>query len=195
MVRVWRRNAPLGSARQQSHFMMSAKGTADKGWVRGVRALRRPLLLGLLIKPLSFSCLLVSVQKSRKGRDFINTLYVTFLDVFVLLTNLKSSPSCNSYTDFLWQWFGASYTYQAALTQAETGMVTVLSSTSALFTLFLSALFPSSQGDRFTLSKLVAVCISICGLVSGSASLARTRNVAIKQGQRIPVWRSRIEGL
>lgn len=42
----------------------------------------------------------------------------------------------------------------------------MLSSTSALFTLLLSSTFPSSVADKFTLSKLVAVCISICGLVS-----------------------------
>uniref|UniRef100_A0A1B6DQK8 Solute carrier family 35 member F5 n=2 Tax=Clastoptera arizonana TaxID=38151 RepID=A0A1B6DQK8_9HEMI len=62
-------------------------------------------------------------------------------------------------------WFSANYTYQAALAQTETAVVTVLSSTSSLFTLFLSAVFPSSITDKFTLSKLVAVCISISGLV------------------------------
>ncbi|CAG2059551.1 unnamed protein product [Timema podura] len=63
-------------------------------------------------------------------------------------------------------WFVANYTYQIALKETEAGIVTVLSSTSSLFTLVLAALFPSNLGDRFTLSKLVAVCISILGLVS-----------------------------
>lgn len=67
-------------------------------------------------------------------------------------------------------WFLANYTYQAALAQTETGVVTVLSSTSALFTLLLSSLFPSNVADKFTLSKLVAVCISIFGLVLVSIS-------------------------
>nr|CAD7431277.1 unnamed protein product [Timema monikensis] len=67
-------------------------------------------------------------------------------------------------------WFVANYTYQIALKETEAGIVTVLSSTSSLFTLVLAALFPSNLGDRFTLSKLVAVCISILGLVLVSLS-------------------------
>lgn len=67
-------------------------------------------------------------------------------------------------------WFAANYSFQAALAQTETGVVTVLSSSSSVFTLLLSALFPSSLGDRFTISKLVAVAISICGLVLVSLS-------------------------
>ncbi|XP_054278091.1 solute carrier family 35 member F5 [Macrosteles quadrilineatus] len=77
---------------------------------------------------------------------------------------------CKVASMFCILWFCASYTYQAALAQTEAGMVTVLSSTSALFTLFLSALFPSSPGDRFTLSKLVAVCITVTGLTIVSMS-------------------------
>nr|CAD7199872.1 unnamed protein product [Timema douglasi] len=67
-------------------------------------------------------------------------------------------------------WFVANYTYQIALKETEAGIVTVLSSTSSLFTLVLAALFPSNLGDRFTLSKLVAVCVSILGLVLVSLS-------------------------
>lgn len=67
-------------------------------------------------------------------------------------------------------WFFANYTYQLALAKTEAGMVNLLSSSSSLFTLILSALFPSNQTDRFTLSKLVAVCMSICGLVLVSLS-------------------------
>lgn len=67
-------------------------------------------------------------------------------------------------------WFFANYTYQLSLADAEAGMVTVLSSTSSLFTLVLAALFPSNLGDKFTLSKLVAICISLSGLVLVSLS-------------------------
>ncbi|XP_049963163.1 solute carrier family 35 member F5 isoform X2 [Schistocerca serialis cubense] len=67
-------------------------------------------------------------------------------------------------------WFLANYTYQVSLAETEAGMVAVLSSTSSLFTLILAALFPSNLGDRFTLSKLVAVTISITGLVVVSLS-------------------------
>lgn len=60
----------------------------------------------------------------------------------------------------------ANYTYQISLAETEAGIVTVLSSTSSFFTLFLAAVFPSNGSDKFTLSKLVAVFVSIFGLVS-----------------------------
>lgn len=60
----------------------------------------------------------------------------------------------------------ANYTYQISLEQTQARIVTVLSSTSSLFTLFLAASFPSNGGDKFTLSKLAAVIVSIFGLVS-----------------------------
>ncbi|XP_067001270.1 solute carrier family 35 member F5 [Anabrus simplex] len=71
---------------------------------------------------------------------------------------------------FCFLWFVANYTYQIALAKTEAGIVNVLSSTSSLFTLVLAALFPSNLGDRFTLSKLVAVSISMSGLVLVSLS-------------------------
>lgn len=55
-----------------------------------------------------------------------------------------------------------------SLAETEAGIVTVLASTSSLFTLFLAGFYPSNNSDKFTLSKLVAVTISIFGLVSSS---------------------------
>ncbi|KAJ8935456.1 hypothetical protein NQ314_012876 [Rhamnusium bicolor] len=66
----------------------------------------------------------------------------------------------------MFNWFVANYTYQVALSETEAGMVNVLSSTSSLFTLILAAIFPSNQADKFTLSKLIAVFLSIIGIVS-----------------------------
>lgn len=63
------------------------------------------------------------------------------------------------------QWFIANYLYQLALESGEASMVAILSSTSTFFTLILAALYPSSNGDRFTLSKLVAVLACIAGVV------------------------------
>lgn len=60
----------------------------------------------------------------------------------------------------------ANYTYQISLEQTQAKIVTILSSMSSLFTLFLAASFPSNGGDKFTLSKLAAVVVSIFGLVS-----------------------------
>ncbi len=56
-------------------------------------------------------------------------------------------------------WFLGNYSYSAALKKTEAGVVNVLSATSSLFTLILSALLPSSNAgaDRFTVSKLACV--------------------------------------
>lgn len=62
-------------------------------------------------------------------------------------------------------WFVANYLFQLALAPSETAMVTLLSSTSSFFTLALAAVFPSASGDRFTISKLLSVMLSIAGVV------------------------------
>ncbi|XP_034943896.1 solute carrier family 35 member F5 [Chelonus insularis] len=71
---------------------------------------------------------------------------------------------------FFFLLFAANYCYQMSLAQAQTGIVTVLSSTSSLFTLILVTLFPSMNSDKFTLSKLIAVSVNIFGLVLISLS-------------------------
>uniref|UniRef100_H0VBU5 Solute carrier family 35 member F5 n=1 Tax=Cavia porcellus TaxID=10141 RepID=H0VBU5_CAVPO len=52
-----------------------------------------------------------------------------------------------------------------SLSDTQVAIVNILSSTSGLFTLILAAVFPSNSGDRFTLSKLLAVILSIGGVV------------------------------
>lgn len=59
----------------------------------------------------------------------------------------------------------ANLSYQEALSDTQVAIVNILSSTSGLFTLILAAVFPSNSGDRFTLSKLLAVILSIGGVV------------------------------
>lgn len=56
-------------------------------------------------------------------------------------------------------WFVANYSYQEALLGTEAAIVNILSSTSGLFTLILAAVWSSGPGDKFTLSKLIAVLI------------------------------------
>ena len=69
------------------------------------------------------------------------------------------------------QFFFANLSQQEAIKDTQaTGVVHALSSTSALFTLVLAAIFPSSSGDRFTLSKFVAVGLSIGGVILVSLS-------------------------
>uniref|UniRef100_A0A2K6GYQ4 Solute carrier family 35 member F5 n=1 Tax=Propithecus coquereli TaxID=379532 RepID=A0A2K6GYQ4_PROCO len=63
------------------------------------------------------------------------------------------------------KWFLANLSYQEALSDTQVAIVNILSSTSGLFTLILAAVFPSNSGDRFTLSKLLAVILSIGGVV------------------------------
>uniref|UniRef100_A0A1Q3F5J7 Solute carrier family 35 member F5 n=1 Tax=Culex tarsalis TaxID=7177 RepID=A0A1Q3F5J7_CULTA len=67
-------------------------------------------------------------------------------------------------------WFIANYMFQLALEPSETAMVTLLSSTSSFFTLILAAMFPSSCGDKLTVSKIFAVLLSISGAVMVSLS-------------------------
>ncbi|PNJ00737.1 SLC35F5 isoform 8, partial [Pan troglodytes] len=57
--------------------------------------------------------------------------------------------------------FLANLSYQEALSDTQVAIVNILSSTSGLFTLILAAVFPSNSGDRFTLSKLLAVILRL----------------------------------
>ncbi|XP_033126332.1 solute carrier family 35 member F5-like [Anneissia japonica] len=67
-------------------------------------------------------------------------------------------------------WFLGNLSYQEAIDDTQVAVVQVFSSTSGLFTLVLAAIFPSSNGDRFTLSKLVAVLVSLGGITLISLS-------------------------
>uniref|UniRef100_A0A8C5E2P9 Solute carrier family 35 member F5 n=1 Tax=Gouania willdenowi TaxID=441366 RepID=A0A8C5E2P9_GOUWI len=71
---------------------------------------------------------------------------------------------------FCFVWFLANLSYQEALSDTQVAIVNILSSTSGLFTLILAAIFPSSSSDRFTLSKLLAVALSMGGVVLVSLS-------------------------
>ena len=64
------------------------------------------------------------------------------------------------------------YCYQLALSLSEAGYVNILSSSSGLFALVLAAMFPSTPGDRFTLSKLLAIAVNIAGVVGTHTQLA-----------------------
>uniref|UniRef100_UPI00398F836E solute carrier family 35 member F5-like isoform X8 n=1 Tax=Pristiophorus japonicus TaxID=55135 RepID=UPI00398F836E len=71
---------------------------------------------------------------------------------------------------FCFVWFLANLSYQEALSDTQVAIVNILSSTSGLFTLLLAAMFPSNSGDRFTLSKLLAVILCIGGVALVSLS-------------------------
>ncbi|GFT94442.1 solute carrier family 35 member F5 [Nephila pilipes] len=61
-------------------------------------------------------------------------------------------------------WFLGNLSYQEALSNTEAGVVNILSCSSGLFTLILASMFPANSGDRFTLSKFLAVLLSIVGV-------------------------------
>ncbi|XP_067111226.1 solute carrier family 35 member F5-like [Osmerus mordax] len=71
---------------------------------------------------------------------------------------------------FCFVWFLANLSYQEALSDTQVAIVNILSSTSGLFTLILAAIFPSNSSDRFTLSKLLAVALSMGGVAMVSFS-------------------------
>ncbi|XP_051814516.1 solute carrier family 35 member F5 isoform X2 [Acanthochromis polyacanthus] len=71
---------------------------------------------------------------------------------------------------FCFVWFLANLSYQEALSDTQVAIVNILSSTSGLFTLILAGIFPSNSSDRFTLSKLLAVALSMGGVALVSLS-------------------------
>lgn len=58
-------------------------------------------------------------------------------------------------------WFATEYFSNAALARTSVASTTILSSTSALFTLFFGALFGQ---DTLNIAKVVAVCVSMAGV-------------------------------
>ncbi|XP_008548608.1 solute carrier family 35 member F5 isoform X2 [Microplitis demolitor] len=66
--------------------------------------------------------------------------------------------------------FTANYIYRILLAQMDIGNMTIISSTSSLFTLLLASFFSSNSSDKLSLSKLVAVLVNIFGMVLMSRS-------------------------
>uniref|UniRef100_A0A1I8H4W5 Solute carrier family 35 member F5 n=1 Tax=Macrostomum lignano TaxID=282301 RepID=A0A1I8H4W5_9PLAT len=61
-------------------------------------------------------------------------------------------------------WFLGNWSYQEALNRSPAGVVNVVSTSSSLFTLILSSMFPSDVRDKFSLSKLLAVLLCSAGV-------------------------------
>ncbi|XP_068752329.1 solute carrier family 35 member F5-like [Montipora capricornis] len=79
-------------------------------------------------------------------------------------------------------WFGASCSYQEAIAQTTPAAVNTLSCSSGLFTLILAAIFQSSAADKFTISKLLAVLVSITGIVLVTFSDSKNKVNGISVG-------------
>ena len=80
---------------------------------------------------------------------FTNVFWIWFQLFFA---NLSYQEACKSEEDF-------DHDSSADRVASSVGVVKVLSSTSGLFTLVLAAIFPSTSGDRLTLTKFVAVSV------------------------------------
>ncbi|XP_026685651.1 solute carrier family 35 member F5 [Diaphorina citri] len=76
--------------------------------------------------------------------------------------------------------FGAEYTF--TLLGAEAGTVALIYSSSSVLTLLICAFFPSSSSDKFSLSKCVTVCISVCGLILVTISDVYMEHLHIPSG-------------
>ncbi|XP_037920630.1 solute carrier family 35 member F5 [Hermetia illucens] len=62
-------------------------------------------------------------------------------------------------------YFIGKYSHHTSINSTETPIVTAFSSTSSLFTLILASMFPSTNSDKFSFSKLIAVLINMSGIV------------------------------
>jgi len=79
-------------------------------------------------------------------------------------------------------WFSASCSYQEAIAHTSPAAVNILSSSSGLFTLILASVFQSSTADKFTLTKLFAVLLSITGIVLVTLSDSKNKAGGISVG-------------
>ena len=103
-------------------------------------------------------------------------------NVYHQVNKLSINQTSQIAFSFCLLWFAGNLSYQEALNYSQAGVVNVLSSTSSLFTLLLGIIFPSnSPNDRFSLTKLIAVIISIgsVGIISASESQISTNKVPI----------------
>ncbi|CAG11239.1 unnamed protein product [Tetraodon nigroviridis] len=89
---------------------------------------------------------------------------------------------------FCFVWFLANLSYQEALSDTQVAIVNILSSTSGLFTLILAAIFPSNSNDRFTLSKLLAVVLSLAFSSIGGVALVSISSTDSDKGVTGSLW-------
>jgi len=83
---------------------------------------------------------------------------------------LTVTETAHTSLTFTFLFFLGNYSYQAALSYTEAAIVNVLSASSCLFTLLLAAIFPSMSSDRLSLTKVIAVLFTICGVILVSYS-------------------------
>ncbi|KAI7883296.1 hypothetical protein K492DRAFT_229681 [Lichtheimia hyalospora FSU 10163] len=82
-------------------------------------------------------------------------------------TKLSTTETIKLSLAFCILWFCANYTTNASLAYTTVGSSTILSSTSGLFTLAIGAMF---HVEKFSLVRVIAVCLSFLGVVLVSHS-------------------------
>lgn len=83
---------------------------------------------------------------------------------------------------FCFLFFCGNCSYQEALSRTSPAAVNILSSSSGLFTLILGSIFQSSTSDKFSITKLLAVLMSICGIVLVTLSDSKSTKGGISLG-------------
>ncbi|KAJ7326523.1 hypothetical protein OS493_027468 [Desmophyllum pertusum] len=85
---------------------------------------------------------------------------------------------------FCFLWFCANCSYQEAISHTSPAAVNILSSSSGLFTLILASVFQSSTSDKFSITKLLAVLMSITGIVLVTLSDSKSKEDSSKRDDR-----------
>lgn len=83
---------------------------------------------------------------------------------------------------FCFLWFAANYSYAVGIAYTSPAAVNILSSSSGLFTLILASVFQSSAADKFSISKLLAVLVSITGIVLVTLSDSKSKASGLSVG-------------
>lgn len=83
---------------------------------------------------------------------------------------------------FCFLWFCANCSYQEAISNTSPVAVNILSSSSGLFTLLLPSIFQSSTSDKFSMTKLVAVLMSVTGIVLVTLADSRKKKGEVSVG-------------
>jgi solute carrier family 35 protein F5 len=82
----------------------------------------------------------------------------------ILDCKCANSPLVKYTLYFAPMWFLSSVSYQAALAFSSVSSVNLISASSSLFVLILSALMSRRAADRFTFSKLLLVVVNLSGV-------------------------------
>ena len=116
----------------------------------------------------------INAARARQGRR-IHRSAAKLTHVAKVYFGLFQGLNFHIQTAFLFAlpFFLGQYSYQLSLSLTRAPVVNIISSTSGLFTLILSSVFPTQLQDRFSFMKFIFIVISIGGTVLISSSKIR----------------------